>query len=129
MFVPPERLREYWPDVRPALERMIAEHDELWLPEDVYADIMAGGANLFTTTDVRGFVVTQFLKTPYSRTLHVWIAHNEGHGRAAGFFEQIKDIARANDCQEVTFESDRAGFRRAIPGIRQRLLYSFRLGD
>jgi hypothetical protein len=45
------------------------------------------------------------------------------------FFEQLKDIARANDCGSISFVSDRTGWKRALPGIRATTLYSFDVGD
>jgi hypothetical protein len=129
MHVPTERVREYWPQIRARVEELSQLPGEPWIAEDVYHELLLGGTHLFTTLDVRGFIVTQIRSNPYSRQMHVWLASNEGSDWTPEFFEQLKDIARANDCGSITFVSDRTGWKRALPGIRAQTLYSFDLGD
>jgi hypothetical protein len=86
---------------------------------------MEGGTHLFTTPDFSGFLVTQILVSPYSRKLHVWLASNVGDGDRGDFFEQLKSIAAENNCDTITFVSDRAGWKRVFPGVRATTLYSF----
>lgn len=128
-FVPLDKVREFWPRIRDAVAEIAALDERRWLPEDVFHELRSGGTYLFTTEDVRGFIVTQILVNPYSRSLHVWLAHNVGGDWTPAFFDQLKDIAASNDCGSITFASERTGWKRAIPGIRATTHYSFDLGD
>lgn len=129
-FVPTDQVRDVWPKIRDAVAEVHAlDADSGWIPEDVYFELVRGGTYLWTTDDVRGFIVTQVLENPYSRKLHVWIAHNAGGDWTPEFFEQLKDLAASNNCNSITFVSDRTGWKRVIPGIRATTHYSFELGD
>jgi hypothetical protein len=129
MFVPPTELGRVWPHVRDRVVALSQLPGEDWLPEHVFHEIMEGGTHLFTSPDFHAFLVTQILASPYSRKLHVWLASNVGDGDRADFFEQLKSIAAENDCDTITFVSDRAGWRRTFPGIRATTLYSYQVGD
>jgi hypothetical protein len=128
-IVPTEQVRGYWPKIRDRVAALVELLSEPCLPEDIYFELVRGGTYLWTTDDVRGFIVTQVLVNPYSRTLHVWLAENEGGDWTLDVFEQIKGIAAENDCRFITFASDRTGWKRALPGIRATTLYSFDLGE
>jgi hypothetical protein len=129
-FVPTDQVRAVWPSIRAAVEEVHAlDPHGGWIPEDVYFELVRGGTYLWTTEGNRGFFVTQVVENPYSRKLHVWIAHNADGDWAPEFFEQLKDIAAANNCGSITFVSDRTGWKRAIPGVRATTLYSFNLGE
>lgn len=128
--VPTERVRAVWPDIRDAVADVHRlDPDGGWIPEDVFFELARGGTYLWTTEGNRGFIVAQVLVNPYSRKLHVWIAHNADGDWTPEFFEQLKDIAASNDCQSITFNSDRTGWTRALPGLRATTHYSFELGD
>jgi hypothetical protein len=129
-FVPTEQVRAYWPRIRDAVVAVHAlDPHSGWIPEDVYFELARGGTYLWTTEDVRGFIVTQVLVNPYSRNLHVWIAHNAGGDWSPQFFDQLKDMAAAENCTSIQFVSDRTGWKRALPGIRASTLYSFDVGE
>jgi hypothetical protein len=130
IFVPPNMVRQYWPQIRDRVAELAQLPGEEWFPEDVYHELMGqSGTYLFTTPDVRAFLITQILVSPYSRKLHVWIASNVGDGDRGDFFEQLKSIAAENNCDTITFVSDRAGWKRAFPGIRATTLYSYDMGE
>jgi hypothetical protein len=129
MFVPPSQLGRIWPELRERVTALSELPGEDWLPEHVFHEIMEGRTHLFTTADFSGFLVTQILVSPYSRKLHVWIASNVGDGDRGDFFEQLKSIAAENNCDTITFVSDRAGWKRAFPGIRATTLYSYDMGE
>lgn len=129
MHVPPTALKSIWPELRERVAEISRLPGEDWLPEHVFFEIMDGRTHLFTTPDFRAFLVTQILVSPYSRKLHVWIASNVGDGNRGDFFEQLKSIAAENNCDTITFVSDRTGWKRALPGVRATTLYSFDMGD
>lgn len=129
MHVPPSELMRVWPHIRDAVEDLSMTPGEDWLPEHVFHEIMLGGTHLFTTPDFRAFLITQLLVTPYSRTLHVWLGNNEWAGERRDFFEQLKSIAAENNCQRITWRSDRTGWERALPGVRATTQYSYEMGE
>jgi hypothetical protein len=129
MHVPPAALKGIWPHIRDRVQQLSELPGEDWLPEHVFHEILAGGTHLFTTSDFHAFLVTQILVSPYSRKLHVWLASNVGDGDRGDFFEQLKSIAAENNCDTISFVSDRAGWKRAFPGIRATTLYSYDMGE
>lgn len=124
-----ERVREFWPLIRDRVMELSKLPGEEWLPEDVYHELLLGGTHLFTTAGVRGFIITQVLSNPYSRKLHVWLASNDDGDWTPRFFDQLKDIARVNDCGSITFVSNRATWKRALRGLRAITTYSYDLGE
>lgn len=127
--VTPAELGAVWPKIRDRIEAVRARRREAWLAEHVFHEIMAGGAYLWTTPDLRGFVVLQVLAAPYARDLHVWIAWNDTEARAGDYLDQLKALAADNGCQEITFESERNGWLKALPGVRLRQRFSVAVGD
>lgn len=127
--VSPAELPDVWPKVRDRIEEIRSRFNEQWLPEHIFYEILQGGTHLWTTPDLRGFVVLQVLVSPYARDLHVWLAWNDTEARVADYFEQLKALAEENGCQNVTGESDRMGWLRAIPGIRVRQRYMVPVGE
>ena len=126
----PKLLREIWPAIRPAVERLQRKDDSGWLVDDMYAELVRfDGTYLWTTADLYGFVVLQVLASPYAKNLHVWIASNATEAGAAGFVEQLKGIAVDAGCDNITFVSDRAGWQRAVPEFQARTLYTLKIGD
>lgn len=129
VHVKPEFLGRAWPLIRDRVAELSRLPGEDWLPEHVFHELMLGGTNLFTTPDFRGFLVTQILASPYSRKLHVWLASNVGDGVRSEFMAQLFDVAAENDCDTITFVSDRTGWERAFPRARATKLYSISVGD
>lgn len=129
IFVPQPELRRVWPNVREALAKLSEADRHEWIPEDVYRELSVGGTYLFTSPDFRAFLITQILVSPYARELHVWAASNEWAGDRLDFFAQLKSIAAENECTRITWNSDRTGWERAIPGVRATTRYSFEMGE
>jgi hypothetical protein len=93
-----EDVRHVWPQIRDRVAKLVGDLGEPCLPEDVYFELARGGTYLWTTDDVRGFIVVQVLVNPYSRTLHVWMASSEKGDWSPAVFDQIKAIATDNKC-------------------------------
>lgn len=123
ILVPAEDFRATWRSIRPRLEELAIDHEETWIAEDVFHEILTGNASLWATADLDGFVVLQVLTTPHSRDLHVWIASNETLAKAPDFWQQLRDIGSKAECRRITFESPRRGFQRTMPHLRVRYLY------
>ncbi|HEV2078707.1 MAG TPA: hypothetical protein VGR19_02255 [Allosphingosinicella sp.] len=120
----PEDVRDVWPTVRGRIAAIQEACDEPWLPEDVFNELVNAQAFLWGTEDLKGFLILQVPPQPYGRELHCWICCNETGEPPLAYWEQLLGIARDNQCVRITFETDRKGFQRAIPGLRHRHFYS-----
>ena len=65
-------------------------------------------AFLWATADYSCCLILRVFATSYSRTLHIWIAGNEGEVLADAYKDQVIGIAQANQCERITYESPRA---------------------
>ncbi len=122
-LIPTDFVRAVWSDISERLAILSREYGDGWLPEDVYVELVTGAAYLWATAGMQGFVVLVVLTAPWGKDLHVWIADNETRQNAGVYWEQLKQIARDNNCQTVVFESERSGFARAIPSLSVRYRY------
>lgn len=127
--VPLAALRPTWAEIRPRVDELSTQASEPWVPEDVFHEILVGNAYLWAFPDCSGFVVLRILATGYTRDLFVWLGWKEGGDAAAALLPQMLEIARANDCNRITWESPREGFIRAIPRARRMYSYSVEVGD
>ncbi len=126
MILPPD-VRASWPLVRDRIAQMQVDCDEPWLPEDVFNELVNARAFLWGTEGLEGFGVMQVSPQAYGNDLHVWLCYNATSDGVAAYYEQLLEIARANDCCRITFENDRPGFKRVIPALRMRYLYSVKV--
>lgn len=94
------------------------------MAEDVFLELVAARAFLWSTPDLAGFLILQVAEHPEGRALHCWICANATDEPPLAYWDQLQEIARTNACSRITFENDRRGFQRHIPGLRVRYLYS-----
>lgn len=123
-MVPPPQVREAWPMVRDRIAAIAAACNEPWIAEDVFQQLVTAQAFLWGTFDLAGFLVLQVAQQPYGNELHCWICSNSTDEPPVAYWGQLQDIARNNACVRITFENDRRGFQRHIPGLRVRYRYS-----
>lgn len=122
-LVPPAAVRAVWPTIREHVVAMQAACREAWLPEDVFNDLVSARAFLWALADLSGFLVVQIPVGPEGRTLHCWLCYNRSGEPPIAYWDDLLTIARESECSAITFENDRPGFQRAIPGLRVRYLY------
>lgn len=122
-LIPADYVRVVWPDIKERLDALAAEYGDGWIPEDIFVELVTGGAYLWATPQMQGFVVLTILVAPWGKDLNVWVADNETRTNAAVYWEQLKQIARDNNCTAVVFDSEREGFARAIPSLNVRFRY------
>lgn len=120
----PDDVRDRWPSVRDRIASIGEECGERWMAEDVFYQLMTGSAYLWGTDDLSGFMILQVGAQPYGRELHCWICSNQSGEPPIAYWDQLLEIAREQQCVRVTFENDRPGFQRHIPGLRLRYAYS-----
>jgi len=110
----PADIREHWNFVRPGLEEIAKVDRGEWIPEDLYATVVSGRASLFLTDDDQGFLICQTCLSGYreERVLFLLAAWNRGKDPFGKYWDAIADLARAEKCSVVRFESVRKGFER-----------------
>lgn len=123
-----EELRGVWPDVRDRIAAIAARFDQPWIAEDVFHELVVGNSHLWVSEDRTLFAVLRVFATMYERTLHVWVAGNDGPAPMEAYLEAMKAIAADNACSKITWESDRK-YRRALPGVKVTYAYSIEVGD
>lgn len=120
----PQDVRRVWHNVRDQIASIADACSERWMAEDVFLMLATENAYLWATDDFTGFLIVQILVQPYGKELHCWICYNHSGEPPIAYWDQLLEIAREQQCCAVTFENDRKGFQRAIPGLRVR--YSYR---
>ena len=110
----PADIRREWDWVRPGLERALAKSAEKLRPEDVYAEVVTGQAQMFAAPD--GFVIWKVHVCPYTghRTLWVWFVWGEGGDMIARYQDQLVELARHAEADRLAFQSARRGYERAL---------------
>jgi len=117
IFVQPKELHEYWPTIRPGLEK-VCKFGDAWIPEDVYTCIKAGTAHLhliYEGEDLLGFVVTMPVHDYKGISLHVWAIHSFGQNQSThdAMHLQLDEWAQKMEAHRITFHSPRKGWERA----------------
>lgn len=120
--IPLDRLRSIWPSLRQPIDAIAARLGEKFIADDVFGEIVAGRAMLWAADGVTAFVVLTVNVTAWSRTLNVWLAHNDSDDHVAAFVPQVRTIAREFNCTSIEFTSDRE-FRRVWPDARVQQVY------
>jgi hypothetical protein len=109
-IVEPTKVREVWQMVKPGLEHILRKSPENWIPEDVYAALVANRANLWLAIEndrMVGFVVGYVQDEDF----HVWCAYGHLSGNLKRWFSELEDIAKTQ-CTRIVFDSWRSGWNR-----------------
>jgi hypothetical protein len=107
-YVAPADLHSVWPQIRVGVDAIIARAKERFIPEDVYASIKTGAAQLFTAPD--GFMVLQNQRNEFTNqpTLHVWLTyHANNEDISEETFRDLLKLADNIGAKEITFSSPR----------------------
>lgn len=127
--VPADALRSTWAMIRARVDKLEALAGERWIAEDVFHELVVGNAHLWATADAGGFVVLRVFASAYGRDLFVWLCWNDGATPARLFIPQMRELAVANACDRVVWETPREGFDRLFPGVKRTNTYSFEVGE
>jgi len=117
-FIPVDELRNWWPHIRPGLDKIKTKSPENWIPEDVYTDCFNQKSMLWVTFEesrFSGFFILQ----PMGHTMHVWCAWSleNRHETLENGLKFIKDIASQGKCKFISFSSHRAGWQKRAKQI------------
>lgn len=119
--------RPFWPEVRADLEAILERYPDRWMPDDIWAELLARNAALWVAGEpgaIEAWCVLQIQTRTYDRSLHVWNASEKTAARVADYWPQIMAIAAANKCHSVSIETPRR-YERALPGAKVRYRYEF----
>jgi hypothetical protein len=122
-IVPIDQLRATWPRARSAVDDIRQRTDQPWLVEDVYADLLSGQALLLMRDDESAIAVVKrdVRQYPQAPTLLVWLAWSSpGSADILADQDWIRQLARELGCQQLAFESPRAGWERRAPALGWR---------
>ena len=113
-YINPADLHTVWPQVKIGVECVLRKTKEKFLPEDVYAAIKSGSAQLFMVQD--GFTVLQNLRDQFTNepVLHIWIAYHSNHvDLSQEFHINLQQIAHNIGAKQITFTSPRRWEKRS----------------
>jgi hypothetical protein len=127
VIYPQDEARPFWPEVRKDLEAIAARWPDGWMPDDVWAEILAKSAYLWVAGEpgnIEGWCILQIAVTSYSRSLHIWNAAEHTVASCADYWPQIMAIAVKERCTEITIATPRR-YDRILPDAQVRYLYKF----
>jgi hypothetical protein len=108
-YINPSDIHSVWNEVKRGIEVIIVRSNEKFTPEDVYASIKSGLAQLFMIDD--GFTVLQNIRNEFTNqpVLHIWLTY---HSKAnddisADFHSNLLKLADNIGAKEITFTSPR----------------------
>jgi len=104
------------------LDKLAKDTTQNWIAEDIYKEVSQGTARLFLVEGGVLVTIPQVEEFTNAKVLHVWCGIGEGHDYEASL-EQLKEHAREFGFAKITFESNRAGWKKRFPveSIRYRI--------
>lgn len=110
----PSRIGLYWDKMRTGLEKLQRVGSDDWRPEDMYYSIKSGNSIAFINVQGwDGFMICSKFETFRGPTLWVWAVYAERGTDVAGYWEKLKEFAREEGVERITFSSPRLGWSRA----------------
>ncbi|MCU0810607.1 MAG: hypothetical protein MUE59_06155 [Thiobacillaceae bacterium] len=127
-LVPPQALHDVWPHVLPGVEAIRERCREVWLPEDVYAALRYGDAQLWAWPGLDSWMVLRVVTDLHSaaRTMLVWLAWSRPGtpDRLCEGLDWARQVARQAQIGTVAFESPRKGWERRAPQLGWRAQFT-----
>ena len=100
-------IRPVWQDIVPGI---LSIWESLpwkdWIPEDIYAACLTGGAAVLVKEDVHpkdAFMVVRMDTTDSAKNLFIWIAWCPDEEGAASIYTDLDEIAASNGCTAIEF--------------------------
>ena len=112
-YIPVDELRNWWPSVKPGLEKVKTKSPENWIVEDVYVDCFNQKSMLWVLIDNNSFVGF-FILQPIGKTMHIWVGWTLENNQqiVKNALKYIKDLSRQGGMEYLTFSSHRRGWDR-----------------
>jgi hypothetical protein len=107
-------VRDVWPLVVDGLNILYADHKGPWMPEDVYAELVAGRATLYMIDrddTNKGFFIARAHHDFDGVVLFIWILFVESHTVDQDeLLPEIEKLAKAVGARRIRHESKRNGW-------------------
>lgn len=112
-YIPVDQLRNWWPSIRPGLDKIKTKSPENWIVEDVYTDLFNGRSMIWVIIEdnrYKGFFILQ----PMGQTMHVWAGYTLENNQhiVENSLKYIKILASQANAKFITFSSHRSGWQR-----------------
>jgi hypothetical protein len=104
---------DHWPEVERGLAVVAKKAPANWTPEAIRERCRIGRSHFFKVPE--GFFILDTLAGP-PVTIHIKIAYGTGGGLIAKYLPHIEKLARMAGAEQITFQSTRTGYRRAMRG-------------
>ena len=110
-YVSVDELRNWWPSIKPGLEKVKTKSPENWIVEDVYVDCFNQKSMLWVLIEDKRFVGF-FILQPLGNTMHIWVGWTlENNQQIVEIgIKYIKDLSRQGGMKYLTFSSHRRGW-------------------
>jgi len=112
-YVSVDELRNWWPSIKPGLEKVKTKSPENWIVEDVYVDCFNQKSMLWVLIEDKRFVGF-FILQPLGNTMHIWVGWTLENNQqiVENGLKYIKILASQANSKYITFSSHRAGWQR-----------------
>jgi hypothetical protein len=110
-YVSVDELRNWWPSIKPGLEKVKTKSPENWIVEDVYVDCFNQKSMLWVLIEDKRFVGF-FILQPLGNTMHIWVGWTLENNQqiVENGIKYIKDLSRQGGMKYLTFSSHRRGW-------------------
>ncbi|HEU4344744.1 MAG TPA: hypothetical protein VFU31_24580 [Candidatus Binatia bacterium] len=108
-------IREWWPVIKPGIERVLKRQEYDAFPEDVYLALRNGTAQLFVALVFNrydGFVICRREDRVDGSYLFLWMAYTPTSGVADIVFPKLREIAKSGGMKKIQFATSRKGWER-----------------
>ena len=131
--VPPGRIREMWPYVRPMVEAARERIKARWLSEDVFIELIGQTALLHVARDedghLCGCLVSQRIVEAAESVLFVWICFHRHQDRTiADYWPEVVTLARTIGAKRIRMQGPRANDK-ALPVKAVATVYESEVPD
>lgn len=114
-LVPINEIKDYWPEIKGGLDNLLLKAPDLWIPEDVYTELMLNKASLYIAGDdeLLGFTILNTTIQYNILMLNIWIAVSFSEPENTLFAtDEVKNIAESIGAKYITFSSNRKGIEK-----------------
>jgi len=110
-YVSVDELRNWWPSIKPGLEKVKTKSPENWIVEDVYVDCFNQKSMLWVLIEDKR-LVGFFILQPLGNTMHIWVGWTLENNQqiVENGIKYIKDLSRQGGMKYLTFSSHRRGW-------------------
>lgn len=110
-YVPKDKLDEYWPQVREALERVVRKGASDWKVEHVYVMLFNGTAYLMVDDKGGAMVWMRYTREDGAGMMFILAAGGD-LGARGPYYEEVMRLAKEAGCKVIRMISPRKGWQR-----------------